>query len=271
MRPRRSCPPPSGRTVASVNACCSRSLAALVVLALVTSSILPSHAAAAQAAPYCLSGQVPQFDGGFVTLSRLLRGAMGDPLDCEHLNPENGDTLQRTTTGLAYSRTSTRISSFTDGHRHWALTPDGLLYWEGGEIDPPPNATLIDITPDPRSDFLLGDVAYANLTDVAFLVSDEDIVQPLGSFTPAPGFTLALEPWIAFEVRGLDPARYVAFRSQQFPVEFIWTDGTGNLQRTVIRSNGWSLARASGLARGPDATVCRYARVEFRIVVGCPA
>jgi hypothetical protein len=88
-------------------------------------------------APHCAPGQAPTFVLGFAELDRRLGGVMGTPLECEHANPENGDALQRTTTGLAYYRKQSNTAMFTDGWRHWALTAKGLIYWEGESADPP--------------------------------------------------------------------------------------------------------------------------------------
>ncbi len=62
---------------------------------------------------------------------------MGDPIECEHVNPENGDSLQHTTTGLSFYRKATNTPTFTNGGEHWAITGDGLTYWTGTTIDPP--------------------------------------------------------------------------------------------------------------------------------------
>jgi hypothetical protein len=67
----------------------------------------------------------------------LLGDSMGQPLECEHANPANGDSLQRTTTGLAFYRQATNTPTFTTGGEHWALTSDGLQHWTGTNIDPP--------------------------------------------------------------------------------------------------------------------------------------
>lgn len=87
-------------------------------------------------APFCAAGQVPEFVMGFATLRAQVGAAMGQPVDCEHPNPENGDSLQTTTTGLAIYERATGVMRFTDGYRHWALTSDGLVAWEGDA--PPP-------------------------------------------------------------------------------------------------------------------------------------
>lgn len=88
-------------------------------------------------APSCAAGQQPQFAPRLGELRKQVGEAMGQPLECEHVNPENGDTLQKTTTGLAYYRKSTGTPMFTDGWRHWALTAEGLVSWEGESPDPP--------------------------------------------------------------------------------------------------------------------------------------
>jgi hypothetical protein len=54
-----------------------------------------------------------------------------------HPNPDNGNALQQTSTGLAYYRKATNSPTFTDGWRHWALTAGGLAYWEGESAEPP--------------------------------------------------------------------------------------------------------------------------------------
>ena len=89
------------------------------------------------AAPFCAPGQEPEFVFGFAFLKSLLGDIMGEPLECEHANPENGDTLQQTTTGLSFYRKSTNTPTFTDGWNHWAWTIDGLVTWTGDAIDPP--------------------------------------------------------------------------------------------------------------------------------------
>ena len=62
---------------------------------------------------------------------------MGNPFECEHPNNANGDTLQKTTTGLAFYRKSTNTPTFTDGYRHWGLTATGIVGWVGDAVDPP--------------------------------------------------------------------------------------------------------------------------------------
>lgn len=91
---------------------------------------------AVASAPYCPAGHSPQFTLGFATLRAQVGDAMGVPVACEHANPENGDSLQATSTGLAVYEQATGTMRFTDGFRHWALTPDGLVAWEGDALQP---------------------------------------------------------------------------------------------------------------------------------------
>jgi hypothetical protein len=88
-------------------------------------------------APYCGPGQIPTFAAGLGDLKQHLGNAMGSPVECEHPSSAAGDTVQQTTTGLAAYTKLTNTLSFTDGWRHWAITPGGLVTWEGTDSDPP--------------------------------------------------------------------------------------------------------------------------------------
>ncbi|MBI4493058.1 MAG: hypothetical protein HY690_09715 [Chloroflexi bacterium] len=90
--------------------------------------------------PYCGPGQTPRFQSGFAMLQEQLGSKMGLPRECEHSNPDNGDALQKTSTGLSIYRKSTNTPTFTNGSEHWALTPEGPLYWAGASVDPPAGA-----------------------------------------------------------------------------------------------------------------------------------
>ena len=108
--------------------------------------LLAVFTASASAAPHCALGQEPTFVFGFANLKSLLGDKMEEPLECEHANPENGDSLQQTTTGLAFYRKSTNIPTFTDGFNHWGWRVEGLVYWTGDAVDapgyePPPTPT----------------------------------------------------------------------------------------------------------------------------------
>jgi hypothetical protein len=88
-------------------------------------------------APFCNSGQVPAFALGLSNLKQQLGESMGTPVECEHAISPTGDTIQQTTTGLAAYDKLTNTVSFTDGWRHWAITPRGFVAWEGSDSNPP--------------------------------------------------------------------------------------------------------------------------------------
>lgn len=113
------------------------SLVRLVTLLATALVVATTGSAALAAAPYCAEGQDAEFVFGFAFMKSQLGDTMGDPIECEHANPANGDTLQQTTAGLAFYRKSTNTPTFTDGWNHWAWTVDGLVTWAGARIDPP--------------------------------------------------------------------------------------------------------------------------------------
>ena len=97
--------------------------------------------ALAQSAPFCQAGASPGFVLGFADLTTRVGDAIGDAIECEHANPANGDTLQKTTTGLSFYRKATNTPTFTDGFNHWALISTGqVVTWTGSSIDPPGTA-----------------------------------------------------------------------------------------------------------------------------------
>lgn len=109
-------------------------LAYLVSAAMIVPAISPTYA---ESVPFCRAGESPHFVFGFADLQRQLGSTMGDPTECEHSNADNGDTLQATSSGLAFYRKGTNTPTFTDGSAHWALTNQGLVSWSGGDVDPP--------------------------------------------------------------------------------------------------------------------------------------
>jgi len=109
--------------------------------------------ASAQSAPYCAPNQAPSFRFGIGALQERLGLVMGSPLECEHVNAASGDTIQQTTTGLAYFRPSTNTPVFTDGVVHYALSDGKLVMWHGdASMLPPPSL--------PEADYLTATAPY---------------------------------------------------------------------------------------------------------------
>ncbi len=110
----------------------------LALLVLVAGQPALVRPATAETVPYCATGQSPVFRLGFAELHTALGDRMGQPLECEHADSTNGEVLQQTSTGLAVYHPATNTPSFTNGYSHWALTPDGLVTWDGIGADTPP-------------------------------------------------------------------------------------------------------------------------------------
>jgi hypothetical protein len=85
----------------------------------------------------------PRFVGGLATLKAALGASMGEPIECERSINAEGDTHQKTTTGLAYYRRRLNVACFTTGWDHWGLLERGLVHWAGTAVDPPVDAALI--------------------------------------------------------------------------------------------------------------------------------
>jgi hypothetical protein len=105
--------------------------------------ITPYVGASAQVAPYCQPDQAPQFRLGLAHLKAQVGLDMGDPIECEHADAQSGDVLQQTTTGLAIHFSTSDMPTFTTGHDHWALTPDGVAHWTGWHTGMAPPGTVI--------------------------------------------------------------------------------------------------------------------------------
>ena len=90
-------------------------------------------------AAYCNAGETPTLAQSLAELKRRLGDTMGAPVECAHPAASPGDTIQQTSTGLAQYSQVTNTASFTDGWRHWAITPRGFVTWEGTQSEPPPD------------------------------------------------------------------------------------------------------------------------------------
>jgi hypothetical protein len=100
---------------------------------LIAGTLTSPVVAAAQSVAFCANAESPHFAFGLADLKAAIGDTMGDPLECEHSDSANGDTLQQTTTGLAIYHQDTNTPEFTDGFNHWALGNDGLQAWSDGD------------------------------------------------------------------------------------------------------------------------------------------
>ncbi len=96
-------------------------LMALIVAGLLVLLALPAATTAAEC----------EFILGFASLKALIDAAegpdkVGDCLENQRFNPENGDALQQTTGGLLVWRKADNWTAFTDGYRTWLNGPHGL-------------------------------------------------------------------------------------------------------------------------------------------------
>jgi hypothetical protein len=96
-------------------------------------------------APGVCTGVQPRFVRGLANLKSALGTIMGDALECERVVNEQGDTQQKTTTGLAYYRKQLNAACFTTGWEHWSLVDRGLVHWASLNVDPPAEAAVIQI------------------------------------------------------------------------------------------------------------------------------
>ncbi len=166
--------------------------------ACLASLIAATGSAQAASAPFCQPGQVPTYQFGFAALHDQLGDGMGEPLECEHPNPQNGDTLQRTAGGLAYWRKATNTPTFTDGYDHWAITAAGLVAWVGASADPPP----IGAASTPTAP---GCVPVPGSTCLRIDASDADLVGLLGRTSVGPGLLRSAASSGVTVVRGAAP------------------------------------------------------------------
>ncbi len=67
-----------------------------------------------------------EFKLGFQLLADQIPEVVGEPLEAEHYNPANGDSIQQTSTGLMVWRKADNWTAFTNGSRAWVSGPYGV-------------------------------------------------------------------------------------------------------------------------------------------------
>ena len=136
-----------------------------------------------------------QFILGFATLKALIDSAegpdkVGQCLENQRFNPENGDALQQTTGGLLVWRKADNWTAFTDGHRTWLNGPAGLqarLNTEQFEWELPAEAA--PVVGQPHTVRLRGVLGVTNTFEVTVLevLRDAALRERFGvTLTPSP-------------------------------------------------------------------------------------
>jgi uncharacterized protein YkwD len=107
------------------------------------------------------AGAPSEFRLGFKALADRIPHVVGQPLENEHWGP-NGDSLQRTTSGLMVWRKADNWTAFTNGHTTWINGPYGVqsrlnaqrFPWERESQQvaaaPPPPAQPAPVPPAPQ-------------------------------------------------------------------------------------------------------------------------
>jgi hypothetical protein len=94
-----------------------------------------------------------QFTLGFATLRNMIPETVGNCIENEWHNAENGDGLQRTTNGMLVWRKADNWTAYTDGYMTWINGPLGLqsrlnterFAWESTLAVPGPGAPGFDV------------------------------------------------------------------------------------------------------------------------------
>lgn len=139
------------------------------------------------------SAQAPyEFKLGFKLLADQIPAVVGQPLENEHHNPENGDSLQRTTTGLMVWRKADNWTAFTNGHTSWINGPRGVqsrlntqrFEWEGGE-QPMDRTQSVPAEPTPPAQVEV-QVDMGVRVTAALVCSGQVLEYPFNSFRNVP-------------------------------------------------------------------------------------
>ncbi|MDQ3645567.1 MAG: YeiH family protein, partial [Actinomycetota bacterium] len=133
----------------------------------------------------CGSESRTGFAGAFVDLAHQLEGRMGRPLGCAEVDAATGDTVQRTSNGVATLDRATGLATFSDGHHTWAIRGSRLLQWTGSLTEPPASARRMALTGEvPQRD--VSEIRPVRLTGrvVAVGIPGAGALSSVGTFHP---------------------------------------------------------------------------------------
>ena len=120
--------------------------------------ILVASMHATTSSPHASAQEPCRFVQGFATVRERIGAAkVGACLEDERVNPENGNTEQRTSGGLLVWRKVDSITAFTDGSTTWVNGPDGLqtrlnserFSWERDPVRPSGPTAAASPAPNP--------------------------------------------------------------------------------------------------------------------------
>jgi peptidoglycan/xylan/chitin deacetylase (PgdA/CDA1 family) len=77
-----------------------------------------------------------EFGADLADLHAAIGDAMGQPTGCETAIDSVGDTMQTTSSGMAWYQLGAGMAIFTDGYHRWALDRQGLTYWNSPGATP---------------------------------------------------------------------------------------------------------------------------------------
>ncbi len=95
--------------------------------------------------PVCERGAATQFIGAFVRLSQELKEHMGTPLGCAEVDRATGNTVQRTSRGVATLHPKEGQATFSDGESTWSIHGSQLLEWSGSVHERPESARAVPL------------------------------------------------------------------------------------------------------------------------------
>jgi uncharacterized integral membrane protein (TIGR00698 family) len=167
----------------------------------------------------CKQGAAPAFSGAFVRLSQQLSTGIGRPLGCAEVDKATGDTVQRTTRGVATLGRRSGQVTFFDGRRTWSIRASRLLVWSGPAAEPPADARTAALRPPVATGPAGPRVRSIRLTarTLAAGIPGAGALSPVGTFHPGSpihdkrAFAATTQPG-----KVLDPKRLLVASTSNF-------------------------------------------------------
>ena len=167
----------------------------------------------------CKQGRATAFSGAFVRLSQQLSMGMGRPLECAELDKATGDTVQRTSHGVATLRRRTGEVTFSDGQRSWSIGESQLRVWSGPTAGSPADARTTPLRAPAPAGPAVSSIRSVRLSarKLAVGIPGAGALSPVGRFHPGSpihdkrAFAATTRPG-----RVLDPTRLLVASTSNF-------------------------------------------------------